>query len=34
MLVYHGILALPVDHIVWHLRVKMLFTGFPAIAGK
>ena len=29
MLVYHGILALPVDHIVWHLRRDDAFYGFP-----
>ena len=29
MLVYHGILALPVDHIVWHLRREDAFYGFP-----
>lgn len=29
MLVYHGILALPVDHVVWHLRRDDAFYGFP-----
>lgn len=29
VLVYHGILALPVDHVVWRLRRADTFYGFP-----
>ena len=29
VLVYHGILALPVDHVVWRLRRSDTFYGFP-----
>ena len=28
MLIYHGIVALPIDHIVWKLRRDDMFYGF------
>lgn len=34
VLVYHGILALPVDHVVWRLRGPTPFMAFRAIAGN